>query len=106
MFEPHLYITGKNSCGQGYCPNHMDNPHWLTLREYGWDYSHTTIVNHVGARIAHHTYRFNDTDWVIGVQASPGWPCHASRLGSGRQTTLFGSGLKKYLKRKTRELRS
>ena len=105
-FAQHLEIQNPNSCKQGFCPNHANNPHHTTLTERGWNYSHTTpICTMNGGYYAHHTYKFPGSDWAVGVDCRPGWAARAGRIGSGRHTTYFTHSLKTYLKRKTKELR-
>ena len=104
-FDKHLVIENPNSCKQGHCPNHAENPHHETLAEYGWEYSHTTPICRVdGSYTAHHTYRFPNTENTVSVICAPGWRTEASKLGSSRLYVYFGSQLRKYLKRKTRKL--
>lgn len=105
--QRHLTIENPSSCGQGYCPNHTENPHHETLTQFGWKYSHTTRIGHAypaGAYYAHHTYIFPGTQWAVGVNCQPGWRCDAGKIGSGRRTAYFSHQLARYLKRKTREL--
>lgn len=105
-FAKCLIIESPNSCGQGYNPHHAENPHHAVLVEFGWLYSHTTGVRHGWSNRALHTYRYPGTDWVISIRCGAGWEVTASKLGSGRRHTMFGSQLRHYLKRKTKELRA
>lgn len=102
QFAQHTIIENPNSCGQGYCPNHPDNPHHAVLVGFDWHYSHTTLIN--GGSYAIHTYRRIDSEWCVGVSCTPGYRADSSRLGSGVMTSFFGYQLHNYLKRKTREL--
>lgn len=100
-----LILRDVNSSGQGHNPHHDEHPHHETLTKYGWLYSHTTPIRCVdGSQYAHHTYRFPDTDWRIGIDCRPGFGASSSKLGSSRRTCFFQHGLAHYLKRKTREL--
>jgi hypothetical protein len=91
---------------QEYDARHILNPHHETLTQFGWLYSHTTMVHRADrSAYLHHTYRFGKTDWSIGVEMTPGFPASASRGGSGRRTVFYANALHRYLVRKTRELR-
>lgn len=102
----HYAIENPNSSGQGFCAAHPENPHHAVLTAHGWTYSHTTRITAVdGSHFGHHSYRFPGTDWVVGVDARPGWKAVAHNLGSGRRSIYFGSQLGRYLERKTAKLR-
>lgn len=102
----HLVIENPNSCKQGFCPNHHENPHHETIIKYGFSYSHTTPIGSSNGLFALHTYCFPRTDWCVSVNCRPGWAVHASKKGSSRQTTFFGSKVERYVKRKARELKA
>lgn len=101
-----LTIENPNSCGQGFNPHHVSNPHHDMLTELGLEYSHTTPIRAVdGSKFAHHTYIIPDTDWRIGVNCRPGFIIESGRGGSGRYHRMFHDEAKRYLKRKLRELK-
>lgn len=102
QLSAHLVIDNPNSSGQGYCPNHTDNPHHAVLIGFDWHYSHTTPVN--SGQYSIHTYRRIGTEWCVGVSCTPGYRADAGKLGSGHRTSFFGYQLHNYLKRKTRQL--
>ena len=104
MLERSRVIENPNSSGQGHCPHHMENPHHAILVEHGYSYSHTTMVGYGYGYYSIHTYRFQGTDWCVSVENRPGFMASASKLGSGHRTTMFHNRLKRYLKRKRREL--
>jgi hypothetical protein len=98
----HMSIDNPNSSGQGFCPFHSHNPYHDTLKDHGWEYSHTTLINRGdGTQYAIHTYKFPNTQWVVGVNCTPGWPVHTHQLGSHRGITRYGHGFRQYLHRKT-----
>lgn len=103
--DRHLVIENPNSCKQGFCPNHHENPHHEVITKYGFIYSHTTPIGSSPGYYAHHTYRFPNTDWCVSVSCRPGWAVSASKTGSGRHSAYFGNSVEKYVKRKSRELR-
>lgn len=100
-------IENPNSCGQGYCAAHAENPHHETLTAAGWTYSHTTPIGRPdGSKFLRHTYRCSiDPEWSAGVSMTPGNPVDVHRGGSGHHTTFFAHSLRRYLKRKNAELR-
>jgi hypothetical protein len=103
--ERSLIIENQNSSSQGHCPYHAENPHHNTLIEFGWKYSHTTPIKTVdGSHYALHTYRYPGTDSVVSINCRDGWRADASRLGINRNYPYFGSQLRCYLKRKTRQI--
>lgn len=105
--EKHLIIENPSSCGgQGFATYHADNPHYEAITKAGYYYSHSTPVNYQGTKYAHHTYKFPRTEWCVTVICRPGWSVSASKCGSGRHSTFFGTQVEKYLKRKSRELRA
>ena len=107
--ERHLQIepTISKVPLQGFCLHHDKNPHHDVLTKYGWTYTHSTGITALGGvyRYAIHTYKYKDSDWVVGVQCTAGCPAVVGRLGSGHRTTLYKHGLEKYLKRKTKQLK-
>lgn len=105
-------IVNPSTCGQGYSPQHSETSFDRLLSQYGFKYSHTTVVTDCnGDDYANHTYKYPYTDWSIGVSVLPfnrGVSIHSSRGGSGRESYFSpqdnGPRFVAYLKRKSSAL--
>lgn len=106
-FELQAMLQDANSARQGYNPYHAVNPHHRAIVDAGYVYSHTTLITGMDGNVfPSHAYRFPNTDWVIGVDARPGYRVDAHKLGSGRRTTFTNEfTLARYLKRKAAQLK-
>lgn len=110
-------IENPNTSGQGHDPDHKDNPYHDTLLKHGYEYSHTTPVNHSAYSVGpkhpdyknqdirmHHAYKHKDLkDHVVGVNKNSHgehvWQTH--RLGNSPGSGTSGRGveaLTKHLK--------
>ena len=110
-----MAIQNPNSSGQGHDPDHEKNPYHATLLKHGYEYSHSTPVNHSAYSVSpshpdykkqdirvHHSYKHKDLkDHVVGVSSTKDgghkWDVH--KLGQGTSFTGTGwSALDKHLK--------
>lgn len=87
-----MAIIHANSSGQGFDIDH-NGAFASIIRSFGYGYSHSTPVVHMGgARIIHHTYAHGEhrvSWWRPGAIGSEQWSSTVS-CASGRHTT--GSG--------------
>lgn len=92
-------IQNANSSGQGFDPDHSDNPFHDTLAEAGFRYSHSTPVVYSEGRINHHTYK-RGSRLISAWKRRSGWSWSGSaRPGSGRRHLgKTGADLARYLK--------
>ena len=80
-------IHNANSCGQGYDPEHADNPYHDLVTDTGYVYSHTTPVYFPNReRVEHHTYKLGQRNVAVYHRiAANGWVWESSpSSGSGR----------------------
>jgi hypothetical protein len=116
MSNPHIVLIGDVIHGQGYCEAHSDHLGHKMLVEYGWEYSHTTIINYyVGTfrkQYSIHTYKLGDTDYVCGVDSRfaisrPDLVSYTfHKLGSSQShtKTYYNDYFEDYLRRKTNRI--
>jgi hypothetical protein len=79
-------IENPNSSGQGHDASHSSNPHHATIAKHGYEYSHSTPVNHTHGKVIHHTYKHpKDRDQNVSVWQNQhgGHNWSTSRSGSG-----------------------
>lgn len=94
--------------GQGYSPEHKDNPHHDMLISYGWTYSHTTRIHQYKDNYYYlHTYKYPGSYSNISIKVCEAriYPAYASTNGSSRQWVFYGSQLETYVRRKTAALK-
>jgi hypothetical protein len=97
-----MAIQNPNSSGQGFDPDHKDNPHYATLLKHGYVYSHSTPVRHQSGIVNHHTYKHPDLkDHVVGVYKPSKMNSHVwstSKLGGSKYEGQGDAALDKHLK--------
>lgn len=101
-------ILNPNSCKQGEDPRHVFGPHYNTIMEFGYQYSHTTPVVHGQSSVKpyhyvnHHTYKFAD-HCVMVYETFPGvnrWETSTGRATGRRHRGLLNVDLRDHLQRK------
>ncbi len=96
-----MAIQNPNTCGQGFDPFHANLPHHAIITSFGYQYSHSTPVHHVGAVKIHHTYKHEvDQEQNCTVIGNDDFSCwETGRSGSGMRYTSNGlHTLRRYLK--------
>lgn len=101
------YLNIQNPVhGQGYNPEHNQNPYHQLLTEFGFVYSHNTAINRRdGSKYAHITYLFPDTDFAVGISCDGIYDIECGRIGRTKYRFQTHSELTRYLERKVKELR-
>lgn len=78
-------ISGANSSGQGYDPDHADTPLHAIILQHGYKYSHSTPIHYRdGVRILH-TYKLGNRN-VSVEKTKSGYRWEAGKGGSARGT--------------------